>query len=89
MSKQYVTVETPIGTRVKCVGFYDNEYVVGKEGVIVYNDREDCIVEFDDPFFEGRKNRLWGFPASGRFLVAEEEKRIADEAINALLLGGE
>lgn len=67
MSKQYVTVETPIGTRVKCVGLYDNEYVVGKEGVIVGIDSEDCMWNLTSLFLRGAKTASGGSPQADAF----------------------
>lgn len=99
MSEQYVTKDTPVGTRVECVAPFDgNGHIVGKAGAVIYNDGEDCIVEFDEPFprghdggYTGRDNRCWAFHANTRCLVVWEfvGESISDEAINALLLGGE
>lgn len=99
MSEQYVTKDTPVDTRVQCVDSYEgNEYVVGKEGVVIFNDGEDCAVEFDGPFAcghngdgRGRDGHCWYFPVfpSDRFLVVTTGEVIFNEAINALLLGGE
>lgn len=95
MPEQYVTKDTPIGIRVRYVDAHaGNKDITGKEGTIIYNDGDICRVEFDEPFaaghsdfHRGRGKRYWVFPEGHHCLVVVMP--IPDEAIDALLLGGE